>query len=790
LCTFRTIIFESTAFLFKIDSMNTFPEAKNTIKTSLIARRLCCRAMREVLFSGQPSTGQKTKLFLVAAYLLFLGADSLAQPSFWFKRQSQVDSFQILYPGIEEVGTLVLGYIQFDTTKSDIHDLAPFSNLKKIWGDLYVRHNPRLKNLHGLENVDTIATAIHSYIYENDSLENLQGLNNLRYMGGFSGIYGNPRLQTLAGLENLEYVVDFNISNNASLQNVDALLSLKEARGSFGISYNGVQSVNLPSLKKVEYLVIRNEPYLTSLAGLANLDSIGSSGNFSSGHIFLIELPSITSLEGLENIVIAPRVDVWIEGNPALMQLELLETMQSDSLGDVHINKNNLLETIFCNSLKNARIIEIINNASLQSVAFPILKTINTPYDAGGMYIVDNGSLKDISFPSLEYTAGGLNNDLSIWVENNDALEDMGTWSDSLVVGGDLQINWNAKLKSLDGMEGLRSTGKRFSVDGNDILQTLCSFMYFDSIGADLSIFGNPMLTSLHGLETLEFVGKGVSLYKDSLLTDIQAIAGIDSIGWNVPFSQFWSYGGIGVGDCHFLEKIDFSGSATELYQQNFNGFSNCTRLETINIPYIEQTHGFYIEGNSALASFSFPTIQSIGGDAPDNYHSWIINNPSLTTLDGLNTIATITLADDFIYIQGNPLLTDCEAICRAIDRGVLPWRFQLANNAFPCNSYIEVQEHICDTLTFVQHEAAPSSIGASLLTMPNPTQGVFHVQLPDGQVVQHIAMYDMAGRGVYAGLAGFGNGDYNISELTAGLYLVHVFDQNGRLYQGKLMKK
>ncbi len=213
------------------------------------------------------------KTYLLLTFATFASLLS-AQPGLWLTRQSQVDSVPILYPNLEAVGSLIIGYIPTQPgEESDIDDLSPLTGIKKIYGDLYIRKNPRLKSLYGLHLVDTVFTGIHSEILENDSLPNLAGLDNLRFVGGFFNIKDNPLLQTTEGLGELRGMVKATIADNPLLQNLD-LPNLERVYDYLNLLHNAVQTAHLPKFRRTDGLSINGE-LLTDLSGFAALDTIG-----------------------------------------------------------------------------------------------------------------------------------------------------------------------------------------------------------------------------------------------------------------------------------------------------------------------------------------------------------------------------------------------------------------------------------------------------------------------------------------------------------------------------------
>ncbi len=740
-----------------------------------------------ITISTQFSSHKWRSSLFTCLFLIMMSVVCAGQPSFWFTKQSQIDSLQIIFPGIEDVGNLVIGFIEFDTTLSDIHNLTPLSSVKKIWGDLYIRNNPRLKNLYGLHNVDTVQTLVHTKILNNDSLENLQGLGGLKSVGSFFFITGNERLLTLQGLENLEIVHTFRIEDNSSLFSLDGLSKLKEITRSLHIARNGLQNLNIPALKKAGRVSVFAEPYLTNITGLANVDSIGEYTSFNSGNLTIgfIDNPSLTSLEGLENVELAPGSSIWIENNASLQNLEFLATIKVDSIRDFWVIGNSSLSDIYYPKVKKTRQVIIRDNAALVSVELPDLNqvTFHVP-SYSKIEITGNPNLTDISMPKLISVGWSL--DYSLLIENNSSLETLGNWESLEVVEGRLDIVRNGSLKNLSGLENLKSVGDWFQIYENKSLESMCNFTQFDSIGSKLFIFRDSMLTSLKGLETLKYIGTYIDVEKDSLLEDINALTELDSLGWNIPIIDTFGFGGMYYFNCPSLKKVDFSISTTKLFSRNFIGIGFCNQMDSVSIPFIQDSEGFNISDNDNLKYLSFPSLKNIGATSKANCR--ILNNASLTSLDGISSINQLKHNEDSLVVRNNPLLTDCEAICRMLDRGIPANRFKLGGNDFPCNSIPEIEEHICDTLTATHSPVYPENT-PFLLTMPNPTDGIFYISLPQNDTVFVIAIYDMAGNKVFMARQNE-QAPVNISHLPTGMYFVSAIDRNGVSFGGKIMKK
>lgn len=73
-----------------------------------------------------------------------------------FTRQSQIDSFSILYPGCTQIGGDVCIGNCLDLVVSDITNLDGLESLTSINGKLTISHNPLLTSIEGLKNLTVL----------------------------------------------------------------------------------------------------------------------------------------------------------------------------------------------------------------------------------------------------------------------------------------------------------------------------------------------------------------------------------------------------------------------------------------------------------------------------------------------------------------------------------------------------------------------------------------------------------------------------------------------------------
>ena len=217
----------------------------------------------------------------------------LSQPcpdSLYLTRQTQIDSFQIIYPMCSEIEGNV--YILND----DITNLNGLNNLTSIGGMLSIS-NTTLTNLTGLDGIDSIGGLL--FIGSNLSLTSLTGLEGLASVSWYLKIFSNESLASLSGLQGLtsiggSLVIDGQFGGNSSLTDLTGLESLTSIGGTISILRNSdlnslsgienidpgsIQGLNIhhnPSLSWCAVLSICN--YLANPGGMAYIGTSNSYG--------------------------------------------------------------------------------------------------------------------------------------------------------------------------------------------------------------------------------------------------------------------------------------------------------------------------------------------------------------------------------------------------------------------------------------------------------------------------------------------------------------------------------
>jgi len=258
-------------------------------------------------------------------------------------------------------------------------------SLESVGGNLEIWELQNLNNIEGLRSLKSIGG--HLWIWDMPVLSNLEGLDSLRYIGAELDFSYNPSLNDISSLAMLDTIIGgMSFWNCSQIQHIDCFGSLDYC-GRIHIYYlpNLLSISNLNSLQNIPGVIyLRYVSKLNDLSGFNALNSIGSDfwlfavnsienlNDFSAlksigGRFRLSEnlkLSNILALDSLRYI----NGDLQITNNPLLQSLSGLDSIRPDSLNDILISGNTLLNTCdvwsICRYISNPMgTIEISDNA-------------------------------------------------------------------------------------------------------------------------------------------------------------------------------------------------------------------------------------------------------------------------------------------------------------------------------------------------------------------------------------------------------------------------------------------
>jgi hypothetical protein len=361
---------------------------------------------------------KKLYVLLTGLLLSFTVLSQTCIPDYiWFTMQTQIDSFQVNYPGCTEIEGDVLIH------GNGISNLNGLQVLTAVGGDLEIQTVINLTSLTGLNHLTFIGGTLD--IEDNDLLPNLTGLEGLTSLGGDLIITYNNILTSLAGLDNLAAasIKNLFIHNNFSLTNceVQAFCDyISEPNGLVDI-YNNAEGCNnpseiaelcgitLPCLPFGNYYFFTQaeiDNYQTNFPGCSQIkgnvtiigdditDLSGLNGVTSiDGNLYIAGNPDLTSLSGLESLISIGE-SLFIEENPALTNLSGLDMLTSIGLSLMIYNNNTLSSLTGLESLSSiGQGLSIFsNNALLNIEGLGSLISLK-----GNLFIVQNQVLNSLT---------------------------------------------------------------------------------------------------------------------------------------------------------------------------------------------------------------------------------------------------------------------------------------------------------------------------------------------------------------------------------------------------------
>ena len=394
-----------------------------------------------------------------------------------------------------------------------LSQIKGFDGLQKLGGGVKIQFNPKLHDISGLENLNTVGKDSQGnsvIVVENQNLDSVKGLRGLQgLLQGAVHISANTALRNLNGMEQVlgigydEHGVSLNITNNDKLESVDGLSGVQgRLNGSVVVMLNPSLAVlsGLQQLSELgadlsgNSLVVKTNAILADMMGFKGLKSVDGAVDVGSNP----ELQNFNGLNGMTSLGGANTdgVSLGINGNAKLTDISALSGVTGELAGALEVTNNGLT------SLAGLENINAVNGKNIRGNAIEVIMN-----------------------PNLENMKGlqGLNGHLK----------------------GALIVDNNNGLKSMDGVDGItcidaaNAKGTGLEINGNAGLKNVDALKQLGCIHGAADVSGNPQLTDILALEDgLTTVGsvtvkdvKCVSEAEATALASIAPNANVQSTG-------------------------------------------------------------------------------------------------------------------------------------------------------------------------------------------------------------------------------------------------------------------
>jgi hypothetical protein len=419
-----------------------------------------------------------------------------------------------------------------------------------------------------------------------------------------------------------------------------------------------------------------------------------------------------------------------------------------------------------------------------------------------------NGDL-NINITLLNYLSG-LNSLTKVGgnliFNHNDRFRSLSSLENLDSVGGVFELSYSDTLPNLNGLENLKYVGDTLRLIHCDSLANFSGLENLNYVGNLIFIYWNNGLLSLDGLDGLETISS-IYVHDNNALTDVSALGHLDTIpgylsfGHNDILPGFFGLNGIKaiMGGLR-VTNDDAIVSMAGLDSLSYAGFlllgspdvgGNESLISLAGLENVQHLNGDLIIAQNPMLN----NLTALAGlDSVAGYIE-IIDNTSLSNLDGLENIAPQSISD--ITIIENSMLSECavESICTYLNSpGTTA---EIHDNNTGCDSREEVQA-ACKLLSTNENQDRPACT-----FYPNPAgdHAHFTFRLPDCVIqagISHnqqvsLKIYDLQGKEIAAILDEMKSaGEYTVrfdaSILEPGIYFYHL-TANGQNSTGKLIK-
>lgn len=358
-------------------------------------------------------------------------------------RQSQIDSFKILYPGCTAAQILE---INGQGASPAIMQLDSLDEIESVSQKLKISHT----SITSLSYLTALTFVGDTLELEYNFLQTSLGLNNLTSLGNII-INKLPALASIAGLSNNIDTIGGVLIDSTSLTSLTGLESVIHMNGYLDLRQSPIVGLNsLANLTSINgYIRLEKLPSLSSIglnrleyvygflfSDLNNLTSLtGLSDNLTTtnlGTIWMINT-GLTSLSGLDNVTGCSNFYFWLNpnlatfngfnhvsgdvpfsislwGNDALTDISALSNITSISNGELDFHGNNQLSNLtgLGNITTIGKRLRVYENQVLTSLSFLNNNLIIQDMDNEGIVIKDNDLLSVCSFePVCNYLNNG-----------------------------------------------------------------------------------------------------------------------------------------------------------------------------------------------------------------------------------------------------------------------------------------------------------------------------------------------------------------------------------------------
>ena len=330
-------------------------------------------------------------------------------------------------------------------------------------------------------SLDTILLTTQAQI--NNFATNYPTCANPKYLI-INGLGASPAITSLAGLSSVTQVINKLKITNTSVTNLSQLTSLTQIGDTLELEKNNLlANIGLNNLTQLGSIYFKNLPALTSIAGLSNIITTMNNVRLDS----TLALANISGLSGI--ITLNGNLEI---GYTALTSLSALNNCTYIN-GWMWINNNPNVTTMGLTNLTHCGFFLLSDMPLLTSLAGLTTNITNT--NTGTFWVINTG------------------------VTNLNGLQ-------SLTSTTNFYINGNPNLTNITALQNLNGDiSSGFSIYGNPLLTSIAALSGITGVQYDGSVeISYNAITTLNGLQNIVNINKGLIIAGNNNLTSLSAL--------------------------------------------------------------------------------------------------------------------------------------------------------------------------------------------------------------------------------------------------------------------------
>lgn len=337
-----------------------------------------------------------------------------------------------------------------------------------------------------------------------------------------------------------------------------------------------------------------------------------------------------------------------------------------------------------------------------------------------------------------------------------DQCPDVDTIKGALIIG-----DTHSDISDISGLLSLKVVLEGLTIQHNDSLTTLAGLDSIHSLSSWLSISDNLSLQSLSHLDGILDINGPISINQNEALEDLNGLKNITSFNGDLLITENNNLVSI-----QGLSSIKNVIGSVRIHGNNM--LSNLKGLDSLTNIQGDLT----IQSNDALQSLSgLDSLVTIGNSCSITYNASLMN---------LDAFANLTSIGADLYIGSNESLADCSGICDLLNDNGIGGSISIGDNPSECSNNSEVIP-LCQALPTFQIPQPKLAIS------PNPASQELILTFDAAEKIDSWAILTLSGHQVQH--KKYQNKHINISNMSAGMYILALYTRNRVIYRKIVIK-